>query len=150
MRWKWLSLLLVCQIPKIGQYTRDPVCYCLCQPIGPRSPGRRGLPPRLPAEGISSSSAGRWGGPFQPGLFGPIGWNGWGEKTAPAVRNRISSVLANFGHPADEEEWQPLLPHLWPTLYCITINMPWFRRLITTLFSLDWFDLSWCTLSQHQ
>ena len=41
MRQKWLSLCLVCRTPKVGQHTRDPVCYCLCQPIGPSSPGPR-------------------------------------------------------------------------------------------------------------
>ena len=34
--------------------------------------------------------------PLLPGPFGPIGWNGWGEKTAQEVRNRISSVLSQF------------------------------------------------------
>ena len=36
-------------------------------------------------------------------LFGPIGWNGREEKTAQAVRNRISSVLSYLGNQADEE-----------------------------------------------
>ena len=77
MRQKWLSLCLVCRTPKVGQHTRDPVCYCLCQPICPNSPVRRGPPPRLPAEGDL-----------------PL--------ICRQTRRRISSVLSNFGSPADE------------------------------------------------
>ena len=61
-------------------------------------------PKQPPQMGTSPSSACSWGLSPLLHLFGLIGWNGWGEKTAQAVIIRISSVLSNLGNQADERE----------------------------------------------
>ena len=38
---KWLSLPLVCRIPKTGQHTRAPISYCLCCFSSPAIPANR-------------------------------------------------------------------------------------------------------------
>ena len=56
MRWKWLSLLPFCLGTQTGQHKGEslPICQGLAD--------EEEVPPLL------------------PGPFGPIGWNGWGEK----------------------------------------------------------------------
>ena len=104
MRQKWLSLLLVCRMPKIGQHTGDPVSYCRCCFFSPSIPANRPKQPRL--KGTSSSAGRRGGDPFcrQTRRKSPSAWAPWADWLAQAVTNRISSVLANFWYLADEEE----------------------------------------------